>query len=199
MTELRPKFQPKRLLRASLLAVGIIAGSFLIMAVGRAVIVVAFAVTICWVFYVIALANYRPKPSKWAGLTAMAIGIATLFPANIGSHSLWLTAHGETLHCNVISIETHPARTSPTTYSSKLRCGDREADSDPTTYQAVRKPGTKMDIIVDRTGFVPNLEFDKVGLGHNLLLLLAVLMNGVFIYLVAWIPLREPVPTIEDE
>ncbi|SMD23972.1 hypothetical protein SAMN05660733_07503 [Lentzea albidocapillata] len=69
-------------------------GSFLLMAVGKAFIVVALAMVVCLIFYVLDLGGYRPKPSRWAGLPAMALGIVTIFPANIGSHSLWLTAYG---------------------------------------------------------------------------------------------------------
>lgn len=199
MTETRPEFQPKRLVRAGVLALAIIAGSFLIMAVGKAFIVVAFAVAICWVFYVITLGNYRPKSSKWAGLTAMALGIATLFPANIGGHSLWLTAYGETLHCKVVSIDAVPSRTSPTTYKNKLQCGDRQLEYHPSMYRSAQKPGTEMGIVVDKTGVVPNLEPDKVTPGHSLLLLLALLMNGALIFLIAWLPVRAPEPAVEEE
>lgn len=197
MTELRPEMQPKRLVRASLLALAMAVGSFLIMAVGKAFIVVAFAVAIWWVLYVITLAKYRPKSSKWAGLTAMVIGLATLFPAHIGGHSLWLSAFGETLHCKVISIDSIPSRSSPTTYKNKLQCGDRQLEYHPSTYRSAQKPGAQMDIVVDRTGIVPNLEPDKVGPGNSLLFVLALLVNGVFIFLVARLPVREPVPADE--
>ena len=70
-------------------------GSFLIMTVGKAVIVVAFAVAVCWLGYVHTLLGYRPKSSKWEFLPVLVLGIATLFPANIGSHSLWLTVYGK--------------------------------------------------------------------------------------------------------
>ncbi|SER22363.1 hypothetical protein SAMN05216188_10932 [Lentzea xinjiangensis] len=199
MTEHRPEVQSKRLVRASVLALAIAAGSFLILTVGKAVIVVAFAIAICWIFYVITLANYRPGPSKWAGVTAMVIGIATLFPAHIGGHSLWLATFGETLHCDVVSVESHTHRTSPTTYSNKLQCGDRQLSYHPSMYRSTQQPGTKMDIVVDRTDVVPYLEPDKVTLGHSLLFVLALLMNGVFIFLVAWLPVREPVPAAEEQ
>lgn len=191
MTVVRPQLQTRRLVRAGLLALAIIAGSFLIMAVGNAFIVVAFATMISWVFYVVALGNYRPKPSKWAGVTAMVVGFATFFPAHAGSHSVWLSAFGETLHCKVISIDAHQHRRSPDTYSNQLQCGDRQLKYTPTTSHSAQQPGTEMDIVVDKTGLVPNLEPGKVGLGHNLLLLLALLMNGVFIFLVAWLPVRD--------
>ncbi|MDX8053574.1 hypothetical protein SK571_29740 [Lentzea sp. BCCO 10_0798] len=192
MTRTRPELQPRALVRTGLLASGIIAGSFLFMAVGKAFILVAFAMVACLIFYVLAVGGYRPRPSRWAGLPAMVIGIVTVFPSNVGSHSLWLTAFGENLHCNVISIQEHPGRRGPTTYSNELRCGDRQVHYTPTSSRSARNPGAEMDIVVDRTGFVPNLEPDKVGLGHSLMLLVALLMNGVFIFLVAWLPVREP-------
>ncbi|MEU3650193.1 hypothetical protein AB0E59_42985 [Lentzea sp. NPDC034063] len=195
MSGTRPELRPKELVRISLLASGIIAGAFLFMAVGKAFIVVALATLACLIFYVLAVGGYRPKPSRWAGLPAMVIGIVTLFPSNIGSHSLWLTAFGETLHCEVISVQEHLGRRGPTTYSNELRCGDRQVHYTPTSSHSAKDPGAEMDIVVDRTGFVPNLEPDKVGLGHSLMLLLAVLMNGVFVFLVAWLPVREPAPT----
>jgi hypothetical protein len=199
VTGTRPEFQPKRLVCISLLTMGIIAGSFLIMAVGNAVIVVAFALAILWLGYVFTLTGYRPKTSRWELLPAMALGIVTIFPANIGSHSLWLTAYGETLHCKVTSIETHVHRRSPNTYSNELQCGDRRVTYQPSMYREVHEAGAEMDIVVDKTGFVPNLEPDKVGLGHSLMLLVALLMNAAFIFLIAWLPVREPVPAEEQE
>ncbi|MFC3891362.1 hypothetical protein ACFOWZ_07725 [Lentzea rhizosphaerae] len=192
MTGTRPPFQPKKLLWSSLFAVAIVAAGFLIMAVGKAFIAVAFATTIVWVFYVIALGNYRPKPSKWAGITAMVVGFATFFAAHVGSHSVWLSVFGETVHCKVISVDTVPSRTSPSKYHSKLQCGDQQRVHIADSYKSAPQPGTEMDVVVDRTGVVPDLEPREVGLGHNLLLLLALLMNGVFIFLVAWLPVREP-------
>ncbi|MFI6096941.1 hypothetical protein ACIA8G_15370 [Lentzea sp. NPDC051213] len=183
---------------AGLFTLAIMLGSFLIMAVGKAVIVVAFALMICWLGYVYTVLGYRPKTSKWELLPAMALGIITLFPANIGSHSLWLTAYGETLHCTVTSIETHVNRRSPNSYSNELRCGDRQVHYTPSMYRSAQKPGSEMDIVVDRTGFIPSLEPDKVALWRNLLLLLAVLMNAVFFFLVAWLPVREPEPAVEE-
>lgn len=199
MNRTRPEFQPKVLVRGSLLALGIIVGSFLLMAVGKAFIVVALAMTVCLIFYVLDLGGYRSKPSRWAGLPAMVIGIATIFPADIGSHSLWLSAFGETLHCQVISIQEHPSRRGSTTYSNELQCGDRQLHYSPTSSHSARKAGTEMDIVVDKTGVVPNLEPDKVGLGHSLMLLVALLMNAAFIFLVAWLPVRSPVPAEERE
>jgi hypothetical protein len=193
----RPELQPKELVRIGLLTSGIIAGAFLFMAVGKAFILVTFAMLVCLIFYILTVGGYRPKPSRWAGLPAMALGIITIFPANIGSHSLWLTVYGETLRCKVTSIDTHVHRRSPNTYSNGLQCGDRQVTYHPSMYRDVYKVGAKMDIVVDKTGFVPNLEPDKVGLGHSLMLLLAGLMTGVFVFLVAWLPVREPVPTTD--
>ncbi|MFJ8963818.1 hypothetical protein ACIRG5_30955 [Lentzea sp. NPDC102401] len=192
MTRSRPELQPKELVHIGLLTSAIIAGAFLFMVVGKAFILMAFAMLVCLIFYIPIVGGYRPKPSRWAGIPAMVIGIVTIFPSNIGSHSLWLTAFGETLHCKVISIQEHPGRRGPTTYSNELRCGDRQVHYTPTSSHSAQDPGTEMDIVVDKTGFVPNLEPDKVGLGHSLMLLLAVLMNGAFVFLVAWLPVREP-------
>ncbi|WP_439661350.1 hypothetical protein ACSHWB_07530 [Lentzea sp. HUAS TT2] len=194
MNGTRPEVRPKALVRVSLLTLGIIVGSFLLTAAGKAFIVVALAMLVCLIFYVLDLGGYRPKPSRWAGLPVMVIGIVTIFPANIGSHSLWLTAFGETLHCQVISIQEHPSRRGSTTYSNELRCGDRQVHYTPTSSHSAQEPGTEMDVVVDRTGVVPVLEPDKVGLGHSLMLLLAVLMNAVLIFCVARLPIREPVP-----
>ncbi|GHH46329.1 hypothetical protein [Lentzea cavernae] len=178
----------------SLLVLGIIASSFLLMAVGKAFILVALAMVVCLIFYVLDAGSYRPRPSRWAGLPAMAIGIITIFPANVGSHSLWLTTFGETAHCRVISIQEHPGRRGPTTYSNELQCGDRQLHYSPTSSHSAQDPGTEMDVVIDRTGVAGNLEPDEVGLAQNLLLLLAVLMNGVFLFLVAWLPVRDPAP-----
>lgn len=196
MTGTRPPTHAKKLVWSSLFAVAIVLAGFLIMAVGNAVIVVAFAAMACLIGYTIILGNYRPE--KWPFVVTLLIGVATFFPAHIGSHSLWLTTFGETLHCSVISIESHPGRRSPTTYSNKLQCADRQLNYVPTMYHSVQKPGTEMDIVVDRTGVAPNLEPAKVGLGHNLLFLLAVLMNGVLIFLVVWLPVREPTPATDE-
>lgn len=199
MTKVRPELQPKKLVAASLFTLAIMLGSFLIMTVGKAVIVVAFAVAVCWLGYVYTLMGYRPKSSKWEFLPVLVLGVATLFPANIGGHSLWLTAYGETLHCKVVSIDAVPSRTSPTTYKNKLQCGDRQLEYHPSMYRSAQKPGTEMDIVVDRTGVVPDLEPDKVTPGRSLLLLLALLMNGALIFLIAWLPVREPEPAVEEE
>lgn len=190
MTATRPLVRPRKLAWSSLLAAAIVAASFLVMAVGKAVIIIAFAGLACVIGYAVVLGNYRQE--KWPGLAALVIGIATLFPANIGGHSLWLTAFGETLHCKVISVESHLNRRSPTTYSNKLQCGGRQLDYHPTMYRSVKNPGLEMDVVVDRTGLVPNLEPGKVGLGHNLLFLLAVGMNAGLILLVARLPIRRP-------
>lgn len=199
MTRTRPELRPKQLVRTGLLASGIIAGSFFFMAVGKAFILVAFAVAACLIFYVLAAGGYRPKPSRWAGLPAIVIGIVTVFPSNVGSHSLWLTAFGDNLHCDVISVQEHPGRRGPMTYSNELRCGDRQVHYTPTSSHSAQKPGAEMDLVVDRTGFVPHLEPDKVGPGRSLMLLVALLMNAAFIFLVAWLPVREAVPAEAEE
>ncbi|SMD23971.1 hypothetical protein [Lentzea albidocapillata] len=86
-------------------------------------------------------------------------------------------------------------RRSPNTYSNELQCGDRKVTYLPSMYREVHEVGAEMDIVVDKSGFVPNLEPDKVGLGHSL----ALLMNAAFIFLVAWFPVRSPVPAEEQE
>jgi hypothetical protein len=185
----RPPLRSKKLLWSSLFAVAIVAAGFLIMAVGNAFIIVAFAGMACLVGYTITLGNYRQE--KWPFLTTLVLGFATFFPAHVGSHSVWLSAFGETVHCKVISIVEVPHRTSPNTFKNKLQCGERQLDYTPTSYHSAQKPGTEMDLVVDKMGVVPNLEPDKVGLGYNLLFVLAVLMNAAFIFLVAWLPVRE--------
>lgn len=199
MTKIRPELRPAKLIAAGLFTLAIVLGSFLIMAAGKAVIVVAFALAICWLGYVYTLLGYRPKSSKWEFLPVLALGIATLFPANIGSHSLWLTAYGETLHCKVISVDKVPSRSSPTTYKNKLQCDDRQLEYHPSMNRSTQEPGSAMDIVVDKTGLVPSLEPDKVTPGHSLLFLLALLMNGALIFLIAWLPVRGPVPAVGEE
>lgn len=66
-------------------------------------------------------------------------------------------------------------------------------------YREVHEVGTEMDIVVDTTGVVPGLEPDKGGLGHSLMLLVALLMNAAFIFFVAWLPVHSPVPAKEQE
>lgn len=145
--------------------------------------------------YVFSLASYRPRGERWVLVPAMLMFVASLFLANIGGHSLWLTAFGETLHCKVVGVESHSSRRSPTSYSNKLECGDRKLDYHPTMYRTAHEPGSEMDIVVDRTGFVRNLEPDKVTAGRSLLLLLCVLMNAAFILFVARRPVRTAAPT----
>ncbi|GAB2819074.1 hypothetical protein GCM10027200_18300 [Lentzea nigeriaca] len=145
-----------------------------------------------FIVYLGALAGYRPKGEKWAIVPTMLILFASFVLTYIGSHSLWLTAFGETVHCKVIDIETHKSGKG-STLSNNLDCNGRKSDHVPSWSNYVQKPGTEMDIVVDKKGFVGSLEPDEVTPGHNLLLLGVVLLNAALMLLVARLPVRQKV------
>ncbi|MEU7479196.1 hypothetical protein AB0A63_24635 [Lentzea sp. NPDC042327] len=142
--------------------------------------------------YVWSLASYRPNGGRWVVVPAMALFFASLVLGNIGGHSLWLSAFGETVRCNVVEVQSHKHTRSPTTYSNTLDCGGRQLSYRPTTGHEVADVGARLSVVVDRTGFVSNLEAAKVNLGHSLLFPLGLLVNAAFIAFVARRPVREP-------
>lgn len=193
MTEVRPPFQLKKLLLASASLLLLMVVCFLTNTGHMWVIAVIVAGGLPAFFgYIVGLASHRSKGEGWVILSAMAIFFLTIAPASIGSHSLWLTVFGDTLHCKVVSIETHKSTRSPNTYSNTLDCAGRKIDYKPSIYLEVLEPGSTMDIVVDRTGFLAPLEPERVGLGFNLFLLAGVLVNAAFMLLVARLPARRP-------
>ncbi|WP_189256413.1 hypothetical protein [Lentzea flava] len=149
-------------------------------------------------FYIASVGNYRPKGERWMLLPALALFIGSVFPAGIGGHSLWLTAFGETLHCRVDNIERHSSSRGSDSFSADLDCGGRKLTFFPTNFRSVKPINTEFDVVVDKTGFFSSLEPDQVSWWHNLLFLTGLLINGLFIFLVAWLPVREPLPLVAE-
>ncbi|MFJ5991239.1 hypothetical protein [Lentzea sp. NPDC092896] len=191
----RPPLRAKRLLVACLFLTAVVVGSFLPNTPASNLMVVFILVAaVCLIGYGAALSGYR-RPEKWPMFTALAIGVVTAFAVNTGGHSLWLTAFGEPVHCKVISVDSHSSSRGSTQWSNELDCGGRTLTYWPSIGYTVEDAGREVDVVVDEAGFVRELEPGKVNLGFNLMLLLAVLVNGVFVFLVAWLPVREPAPT----
>jgi hypothetical protein len=198
MTRTRPPFQPKKLLLSGLSIGVLMAVSFMLNAYDSEtriwpipLVFLAIPALIC---YAVPLANYRPKGEKWVLLPAIVVFVASVFPANIGGHSLWLSVFGDIVHCRVDKVVRHKSTRGSDTFSNDLVCGDRKLTFRPTKFRSVKAVGTEMDLVVDRTGFVGGLEPDQVSTTYNLIFVLGLLMNGAFMLLVARRPVRDPLP-----
>jgi hypothetical protein len=192
MTSARPPLQAKRLLVACLFLTAIVVGSFLPATDASKLLVVFILATVaCLIGYGVTLSGYR-RPEKWPMFTGLVIGIVTVFAVNFGGHSLWLTAFGESAQCKVISVDSHSSSRGSTQWSNELDCGDRTLTYWPSLGYSVEDVGHDVDVVLYKVGFVRELEQGKVNLGLDLLFLLAVLMNGVLVFLVARLPVRQP-------
>ncbi|WP_439661351.1 hypothetical protein ACSHWB_07535 [Lentzea sp. HUAS TT2] len=170
----------------------IVVGSFLpTTAASELLIVFILATVACLIGYGATLSGYR-RPERWPMFAGLAIGVVTVFAVNIGGHSLWLTALGESKQCKVISIDSHSSSRGATQWSNELDCGDRTLTYWPSLGYSVEDVGHEVDVVVDKAGFVRELEQGKVNLGLDLLFLFALLMNAAFAFCVAWLPVREP-------
>jgi hypothetical protein len=197
MTRTRPPCQPKKLVLAGLSIAVLVIICFLGNAYDHGlgvwpVPLMIFVGLPAFVGYWLPLGSYRPRGALVV-ITAMLLFATTSFLANIGSHSLWLTKFGETVHCQVDNVERHKSTRGSDTFSNDLTCGDRKLTYLPTKFRSAKPVGTEMDLVVDKTGFVGSLEPDQVTWKYNLLLL-GVLMNAVFMLLVALLPARAPAP-----
>lgn len=101
-------------------------------------------------------------------------------------------AFGKSERCKVISVDSHPSSSGSTQWSNELDCGDRTLTYWPSLGYSVEDVGHEVDVVVDKVGFVRELEQGKVNLELDLLFLFAVLMNGVLIFCVARLPVRAP-------
>jgi hypothetical protein len=116
-----------------------------------------------------------------AGLTVM------------GSHSLWLTMFGErATGCEVISVNEHTHRKSPTSYSNDLMCGSRRISRLSSDDQKVREPGDRVDLITDKVGVVGVLEPSEVSWWRNLLVPTAAATGVAFVLVVLKRPKWKP-------
>ncbi|SFR11831.1 hypothetical protein SAMN04488564_103674 [Lentzea waywayandensis] len=194
----RPPLRARRLLVACLFLAAIMVGSFLPNTpASNLMVLFILATAICLIGYGATVSGYR-RPEKWPMFTALAIGVVTVFAVNTGGHSLWLTAFGESLRCKVISVDSHSSSRGSTQWSNELDCGGRTLTYWPSLGHTVEDVGREVDVVVDKARFVRELEPGKVSLGFNLLFLLALLMNGAFVFLVAWLPVRKAVPAAEE-
>jgi hypothetical protein len=198
MTRTRPPYQPKKLLLAGLSITLLMIICFLGNAYDHGlgvwpVPLMIFVGLPAFIGYWLPLGSYRPRGGLVV-LTAMLLYATTSFLANIGSHSLWLTKFGETVHCRVVNVERHQSTRGSDTFSNNLTCGGRKLSYSPTTFRSAKTVGAEMDVVVDRTGFVGSLEPDQVTWKYSVLLILGLLANAGFMLLVALLPAREPAP-----
>ncbi|SDN94381.1 hypothetical protein [Lentzea jiangxiensis] len=130
---------------------------------------------------------------------ALAVFVGSLFPAGIGGHSVWLTAFGETLRCRVDAVERHPSSRGADSFTTHLRCGDRELELSPTGARKAKPVGAELDVVVDGTGFFTSLERDEVSWLHNALFAIGLLGSARFVLLVVRLPVRRPEPAAEKQ
>jgi hypothetical protein len=200
MTRARPPLQAKRLLLASAgIAVPTAAG--FLSSTGKLVVILplAFLSLAALPFYLGSLLNYRSGKERWVFTPGLLIFVGSLVPASIGGHSVWLTTFGETLHCRVENVERHPSSRGSDSFSADLLCGDRKLTFFPAKSRPVKPVSTELDVVVDKTGFFGTLEPEQISWRYNLLFLAGLLASGGFIFLVAWLPVREPAPAEEGE
>lgn len=201
MTSARPLFQPKKLLFAGV-SISLPTVTGFLSSTGKLwlVLPLGFLSMAALPLFIASLGSYRPRTERWMLIPAIVLFIGSLFPAGIGGHSLWLTAFGETVHCRVDSINRHSSSRGADRFSANLVCGgDRKVRFFPTNFRKVKPVNTEMDVVVDRTGFFGSLEPDEVSWRYNLFFLVGLLVSGGFIFLVAWLPVRNPVAAVEED
>jgi len=133
----------------------------------------------------------RPGSSAVVAPPLVVFAVAAL--SFTGSDSLWLTVFGERTSCEVVSVNTHTHRRSPTSYSNDLMCGSqRIAARFPEDDEQLGKPGDRLDLVFDRTGVVRELEPAKVTWWRNSLVIAAALAGAGFVVLAVRLPRRKP-------
>ncbi|MET9224913.1 hypothetical protein [Lentzea sp. NPDC003310] len=140
-------------------------------------------------------AMLKLRPNSTALLAAPLAVPAVIGLCVAGSHSLWLTTFGERVRdCEVVSVNKHTGSKSATKYSNDLLCGARTVAAHfPAGGQdAVRKPGDRVDLVVDRVGIVRVLEPGDVTWWRNVLVPLAVVIGVAFVFAVLKRPRWKP-------
>lgn len=143
-----------------------------------------------WLALMPCLERLRPKSSldAWVGFMALFIPLFTY----MGGHSLWLTAFGERLtSCEVTAVNTHSNRRSPDSYTNDITCGDRKLVYTPSWGMKAKDEGERVDLVVDRSGFMLDLEPAKVTTSRNLLVPLAAAWGVGSVLLVLKVPRKE--------
>jgi hypothetical protein len=155
---------------------------------------IAVAVAILCAF----LAGFSVLKLRPGTTSLLAAPLAVLVVTGLsiaGSHSLWLMLFGEHASaCEVISVNKHTGSRSPTSYSNDLMCGSQRISSHfPYGGQdEVRKPGDRVDLIIDRTGLVRVLEPSEVSWWRNLLVPTAAATGVAFVLVVLKRPKWKP-------
>ena len=166
------------------------AAGFVANGAGRWALICAPVVLVGLLALVPCLERLRPKSSldAWVGFLAVFIPLLTY----VGGHSLWLTVAGEHLRgCEVTSVNTHTHTRSPDSYTNDITCGDRLLVYTPSWGVDVKEKGERVDLVVDRLGFTSDLEPEKVSVGRNLLVPLAVAWGVGSVVLMLKLPRRE--------
>jgi hypothetical protein len=191
MTEATPRRRLWTVLLSVALLSGFVAG--LVTSLPGLVPLVAVPVVILCAFAA-GFAMLKLRPSTTSLLAApLAVFVVTGLTV-MGSHSLWLTMFGErATGCEVISVNEHTHRRSPTSYSNDVMCGSRRisrlsSDDD----QEVREPGDRVDLIIDKVGVVGVLEPSEVTWWRNLLVPTAAATGVAFVLVVLKRPKWKP-------
>ncbi len=175
----------------SLALLAAVVSGFLINARGPVPLIALLVVVACAAVAGYALLKLRPGSS---GIVAPPLAVFALTALSfVGGDSLWLTALGDRVSCEVVSVNTHTSRRAPTSYSNDLMCGAQRITSHfPATDDRLGKPGDRVDLVLDRTGVVRVLAPEKVTWWRNLLVPAAAVAGAVFVVLVLRLPRRSP-------
>ena len=170
---------------------GFVAG-FMIGMPGLVPVVAVPSIILCAVLAGYAMLKLRPGTTSIVAAPVAVFAVTALSAA--GSHSLWLTAFGERVAgCAVVSVNEHTSRRSPTSYSNDLMCGSRRIASHfPDGGQDVRKPGERVDLVIDRTGVVRVLEPSEVTWWRNVLVPTAAAAGVAFVLVALKRPRWKP-------
>ncbi|WP_157528894.1 hypothetical protein [Nocardia sp. NRRL S-836] len=175
----------------SLALLGAVVAGFVINTSGPAPFVALLVVVACAALAGYALLKLRPASSGIVAPPLVVFALAAL--GFTGGDSLWLTAFGDQVSCEVVSVNTHTSRRSPTSYSNDLMCGSqRIASHFPDNADQLGKPGDRVGLVIDRTGVVRVLAPSKVTWWRNLLVPAAAVLGATYVVLVVRLPRRRP-------
>lgn len=187
---------PRRRLFAVALSLALLGGfaaGFMTSMPGLVPLVAVPVVILC--AFVAGYAMLKLRPSSTSLLAAPIAVLVVTGLSVFGSGSLWLTMFGEhEKGCEVVSVNTHTSRKSPDSYSNDLMCRSRRvADHFPDGGQdELRKPGDRVDLVVDVTGMVRVREPSGVTWWRSLFAPAAAVSGVAFVVVVLRLPRWKP-------
>lgn len=197
---------PHRRRFAVLLGLSLLAGfvsGFLPGMPGLAPLIVVPVGVVCVFLAGFAMLKLRPKST---GLLAAPLAVMVVTGLTVvGGHSLWLTTFGDQVSgCEVISVNKHTSSRSPTSFSNDVMFGSQKVPSHfPPSQDELRKPGDRVDLVIDRTGVVRVLEPSELTWGRNVLVPVAAAVGVAFVLVVLqrrrWKPGKPAAPRNLDK